>query len=245
MPTNESKAFQKFASRFSYLQQHSQVIDVSLNKLFNYLRYRRTNGRKLFENLRVSSEKYPKLNIPSTEYARIINFSKKEKSDYCFLELYNIFSYYMKDILKEMYILKPKSIADKSNKTINYIKLTEFTSIDELVDYMIDKIFRDLEGIHGTKDLVKRIIRHTRICIPQEQANDALMYLEIRHLIIHNDSKVDEKFHYNYKHKLDINLGGKVPTDFETFQAALQAVFNYVHIIDQELIDKHFINARV
>lgn len=244
MPNVESISFQRFSGRYNSLQQHSQIICVSLNKLYNRLQPNRNNGKTITETLRLSADKYPKLNIPSTEYARVINFSKSENSDYCFLELYNLFSYYMRDILKEMYQLRPKSITEKCNKTLTYSKLTEFSSIDELVDYMIDDIFKDLESVRSTSKLVKRIFSHTKIQIPQALSDEALMYLNIRHLIIHNNSKVDKEFFDKYKNKLQISLNGKVQTDYQSFQKALQVIYDYIKTIDQQLILKHFINAR-
>lgn len=245
MPERESISFQRFAGRFSSLKQHSEVITVSLNKLFNSLQPQRNSGNKMCAVLNIAPTNYPKLDIPCSEYARVINFSKRENNDYCFLELYNLFSYYMKDILKEMYQLRPKSITEKSNKTLTYSKLSEFSSLDEIVDYMIDDIFKELEGLRSTQKLVKRIIGHTKAQIPQEQSDCALMYLNIRHLIIHNDSKVDKEFYEKYKNKLQIALNGKAPTDFQTFQAALQSIYTYVRTIDQELISKHFISSRI
>lgn len=190
------------------------------------------------------SGQYPCLDVPSTEYARIINYSRSENRDYCFVELYNLFAYYMKDILKEMYQLRPKSITEKSNKTISYSKLTEFSSIDALVDYMIDDIFRELEGLRSTPKLVKHIVGHTKIKIPQNQSDEAMMYLSIRHLIIHNNSKVDTEFYNKYQNKLSISINGKVPTDYSIFQTALSAVYTYLKTIDTELITKNFIKAR-
>lgn len=244
MPILESKSFQRFNGRFSTLQQHSQTINVSLNKLFNALKTKRLNGKTISQNLNISTEKYPQLNIPGTEYSRVINFSRRENNDYCFLELFNLFSYYMKDILKEMYLLRPKSITQKCNKEITYSKISEFASLDSLVDYMIDDIFKELESIRSTQKLVKRILNHTKAVIPQNISDDALMYLNIRHLIIHNDSKVDSEFYEKYKNKLSISLNGKVPTEYSTFKSALESVYNYVKTIDAELISKNFINPR-
>lgn len=244
MPNAESISFQRFSGRYNSLQQHSQIICASLNKLYNQLRPNRNNGKTIIDTLQLPADKYTKLNIPSTEYARVINFSKSENSDYCFLELYNLFSYYMRDILKEMYQLRPKSITEKCNKTLTYSKLTEFSSIDELVDYMIDDIFKDLESIRSTSKLVKRMLGHTKIQIPQALSDEALMYLNIRHLIIHNNSKVDKEFFDKYKNKLQISLNGKAPTDYQSFQRALQVIYDYIKTIDQQLILKHFINAR-
>ena len=244
MSTAESKSFQRFKGRYSSLQQHSQTINVSLNKLFNTLQPLRLNEKTIAQNLNLTPDKYPKLNIPSTEYSRVINFSRRETNDYCFLELYNLFSYYIKDILKEMYLLRPKSITQKSNKTLTYSQISEFTSLNELIDYMIDDIFKELESLRSTSKLVKRILNHTKIAVPQTIADEALMYLNIRHLVVHNDSKIDKEFYDKYKNKLSISLGGKVPTDYATFQAALQSIYTYISTIDHELINRHFINSR-
>lgn len=244
MSNRESKSFQRFSGRFRTLQQHSQIIDASLKKQLNKLRPLKNNGKTISQNMGFPSEQYPCLDVPCTEYARIINYSRRENSDYCFVELYNLFAYYMKDILKEMYLLRPKSITEKSNKTISYSKMAEFTSIDALVDYMIEDIFRELEGLRSTPKLVKRIVGHTKIHIPQSQSDEAIMYLSIRHLIIHNNSKIDTEFYSKYQHKLSISANGKVPTDFSTFQSALNAVYTYIKTIDTELIAKNFIKAR-
>lgn len=242
MPT--SKSFQRFDSRYSILQQHSQIITVSLNKTFNFLRTKKDNGKSICENLDINNADYSKLNVPSSEYARIVNYSKRENSDHCFTELYNLFSYYMKDILKEMYALKPKSITTKSNKTLTFSKLSEFLKIEDLVDYMINEIFREFENLRSTPKLVKRIIAHTKIQIPQALSENAMMYLNIRHLIIHNNSKIDQEYFDKYKNKLSISLNGKVPTDFSNFQQALVTVYDYLKVIDGELIAKGFMESR-
>lgn len=240
----ESKAFQRFNSRFEYLQRHSQVMDISLSKAFNLLKKEKDNGKTLCDSLRVSPSKYNKLTEPSSEYARIINYSKKECADFCFVELYNMFASYMKDILKEMYILRPKSITSKSHKTVTFNKLSEFNSIDEIVNYMIDEIFRDFEKERCTPKLVKRIIGHAGISIPTNLTNNAMMYLEMRHLIIHNNSIIDKEFFDKYSGKLSITRNGRVPTDYENFQAALNSLYQYIAYIDRELIAKSMINPR-
>ncbi len=240
----ESKSFQRFQSRFTYLKQHGQVVDVALNKMFNQLKNKRLNNNTLCANLNVSTEKYNNLNIPSTEYARLVNYSKKENSEYCFIELYNIFASYMKEILKEMYQLRPKSITSKSNKALNYSKIAEFSTYEEIVNFIIDDIFRSLENLRRTPKLVKSIINHTKIQIPQALSDSAMMYLSIRHLIVHNDSKIDQEFYDKYRNKLTISLNGKVPTDFSTFQIAMQSLYDYIKAIDNELILKGFINSR-
>ena len=35
----------------------------------------RSNGKTISQNLKLTAEKYPKLNIPSTEYSREINYA--------------------------------------------------------------------------------------------------------------------------------------------------------------------------
>lgn len=241
---SESISFQRFNSRYIYLQKHSQIVAVSLNKTFNELKKSKDNQKTISENLKVDLKKYDMLGEPASEYARIVNYSKRESNEYCFVELYNMFASYMKDILKEMYILKPKSITNKSHKEVSFTKLSEFHSIDEVVNYMIDEIFRDFENERSTPKLVKKIIGHTGISIPNAVTNEAMMYLLMRHLIIHNNSKVDQDYYDKYHKELSITKGGAVPTTYDNLQKALNSVRTYLQMIDEELINKGFINSR-
>lgn len=244
MPEAESKSFQRFKGRYESLRQHSQIMAVALNKIFNYASREENNGNTLCEKLKISPDKYDKLDIPSSELSRIINFSRRENSDYCFTELYNLFSYYMKDVLREMYLLRPKSITSKSQKSLSFTDLSEFNSIDELINYMIDDIFKELEGIRSTHKLVKKIISHTKIMVPKNLSDDAMMYLNIRHLIIHNNSEIDKEFYNLYKSKLPISYPGKIPTGYSIFEAALTSVYNFIHHVDGALINNCFIKSR-
>lgn len=241
---SESVSFQRFNSRYLYLQKHSQVMAVSLNRIYNILRRNRTNNKTISETLKVDSQVYTKLNEPVSEYARIINYSRRECNEYCFVELYNIFASYMKDILKEMYLIKPKSIVSNSHKEISFIKLSEFNSIDEMVDYMIDQIFRDFESERSTPKLVRRIIGHTKINIPKPIADEAMMYLLMRHLIIHNNSKVDQDYYNKYHNNLSVMVGHTIPATYENLQNAFSSVKKYLQIIDEELIKGGFLNER-
>ena len=99
--------------------------------------------------------------------------------------------------------------------------------------------------MRSTQKLVKLIVGHTKILIRQALSDEALMYLNIRHLIIHNNSKVDKDFYDKYRNRLSITPNGKVPTDYQTFQAALNAIHKYVRTIDEQLIAKNFITARI
>ena len=241
----ESVSFQRFNSRYIALQKHSQIMAVSLNKTFNSLKQNRESGKTISKTLKVDAIRYDKLNEPVSQYARIVNYSKRESNEYCFIELYNMFSSYMKDILKEMYQIKPKSITNKSNKTISFAKLSEFSSKEEIVDYMIDEIFRDFENERSTPKLVKRIIGHTKISIPDKIKDEAMMYLLMRHLIIHNNSKVDQYYYDKYHNTLpNIKKGEAVPTTYNNLQKALTSVKTYLQTIDEELIKKGFIIAR-
>lgn len=240
----ESKAFQRFRGNYSNMLQHSQMVDASLNRSYRILKPLKNNGKTMCDNLRSSSEKYPKLSIPSSEYLRVINYSRQQNSEYCFVELYNLFASYMKDILKEMYAKQPKKITEKSNKQLTYIKISEFSTMDSLVQYMIEDIFRSLENEKSMPKLVEKIMNHTNVQVTQSIADDALMYLTIRHLIIHNNSKVDADFFNKYNSKLSIRLNDQVPTQFTILQNACLCIFSYLQEIDSSLIAEGCIDAR-
>lgn len=245
MPADESTSFQRFTSIFNQIKQHEQVVDVSLSKLFNQLRRESGSSSKICDLVDASPEDYDKLNIPASEYARIINFSKRKNYEYCIVELYSTFSNYMKDILKEMYNKKPKVIIHKANKTMTYADISKFSNLNDLSNHMLDEIFREFEGQRSTPKLVKRILSHTNVSISKDVSNSAMMYLQLRHLIIHNKSKVDNNYYSQYKDKLPIALGESIPADYQTVKAAMESVYIYLREIDTQLIGDTCIDRRL
>lgn len=75
------------------------------------------------------------------------------------------------------------------------------------------------------------------INITQDLKRKALLYLEIRHLIIHNNSKADEKFaQMNNEGLVSVNTSNrKITINFTLVNSAINSVFALCKAIDQDL----------
>lgn len=194
--TKETKSFQKFRSEIQYLKQHLQVIDASLTNSGRLLGVHKSKSDKITKVLGINAAKHDILNHPVSDYPRIFNYTRAKNSEFSIIELYSAFSMYMKSILAEMYKHNPLKIVGKAsgNPNFSYVDLVKFGSYEKIEEEIIARVFRKLEDERSTTKLLEKILSHTEIKLPDALRINALMYLEMRHLFIHNDGKADEHF---------------------------------------------------
>ena len=102
---------------------------------------------------------------------------------------------------------------------------------------------RTLESKRSTKDLLQTIIKTTKINVDNDTLETALAYLEIRHLIIHNNTKADAKFQRLPKHDVvSINMNSKkIILNYDVTNKAINAIFRLCKKVDDELISKQLV----
>lgn len=129
-----------------------------------------------------------------------------------------------------------KLLSDKSDRQISYPEIIKLGSYESVIDEMANKIFRSLERLRSTTDMLDKLITITHISIEEESKEDALLYLELRHLIIHNYGKVDEKFLEKNNKGLVKVSGKKIIFNYALSNKALNFVYALCKQIDDELI---------
>lgn len=247
MPTvNETKSFQTFRSEIQYLKQHLQVIDASLTNSGRWLAKYKPRTDRITKALGTTADKHDTLNHPVSDYNRIFNYTRSKNAEFSIIELYNAFSVYMKSILTEMYKHNPIQIVGKAtgNPNFTYVELVKFGNFQKIEEEMITKVFRKFEDERSTTKLLEKILNHTDIDLPDALRINALMYLEMRHLFIHNNGKADEHFAKEYGDNLSVRANNKLPTNFDTVSNAIQTVFNLIGFIDKELVTKNLVDKR-
>lgn len=127
---------------------------------------------------------------------------------------------------------------------MTFVELVNLGTLEKIQEKMIDKVFRKLENDKSTLSLLDNVLNHTDIVIPPDIKTTALMYLEMRHLFIHNQGKADERFEKQFGDKMKPRKTGKLPTDFMTVNTAIETILKLVTIIDQGLIANGNANAR-
>jgi len=196
--------------------------------------------------LGLDPKKYPTLNQPSKEHLRIFNYTRSKNVEFAVIDLFNAFTSYLKGITSEMYNHNPIQIAGKAqdNGVLTFIEIVNLGSFENIQEEMVNRIFRKLEDERSTTKLLDKILSHTKIVIDENVKANALMYLEMRHLFIHNSGKADEKFTASYGTKIQIKSDGKLPTNFEVISEGINAVSALIEKIDLFLIKNSLVNRR-
>ena len=172
---------------------------------------------------------------------RICAFSRSKINEHVVVEVYRIFTDYMVHILREIFASSPKRLlslaSNKDDKQMSFMEILNAGTYDELQDQMSLKIYRSLERQKSTPKLLEKFIRVSGININQDLKRKALLFLEIRHLIIHNNSKADEKFtQMNNEGLVSVNTRNrKITINFYLVNSAINSVFALCKAIDQEL----------
>ncbi len=236
-----SRSYQRFDSRLRYIQQHSQMVYVSLTQLKKLLPTDR--NKTICEVLDVSKTTYEQLNQPCSRHnkERMIKYSFKKNNEQVIIDIFNAYSQYLKDILAEMYDVSPEQILEKSNKVMTFSDIQNHDSMDDLKKTMIDEIFRDLERSKSTKKILFKVIGHTGIRTNKNDLERALAYLDLRHMVVHNESKINKDYEKNHHKLLKLKDGDDVPVVYQTTQRMHDSVHKMVEEVDQALVKGGFV----
>ncbi len=220
-------------------------MDASLKNTSNWLSSYSIKNNPISEALGLPSSDYGHLKHPVKDYLRIFNYTRSKNIEFSILELYNAFKSYLKEILKEMYSKDPMKIVGKVNtQSLTYVEIVTLGSYENISEKMTNSVFRKLEDEKSTPKLLEKILCHTSISLDESLKNKALMYLEMRHLIIHNDGKADERFKQSYGTLLRLKADDKLPTTFDTVREAIQCINSLSEAIDIDLITSGLLDRR-
>lgn len=245
------KPYQQFESNLRQLQQHVQLLDLSL-KATQKMCSKKNNilpGKKIAEIMGANTETHIQLNIPNTRFHinRVYAYSRFKLNEQAMIDLYRIFADFMSGILASLSNKEPNKLlgilAELGTRSIDYSRIVKLKTYNAILKEMASTVFRGLEAHKNTNALLKKIISLTKLNISQELQNDALLYLEIRHLIIHNKGRTDEKF-LVYPGAASIpQTNGKIKMTFDLVLAATEKVSALCKAINEELIRKGILDS--
>lgn len=234
----ESKSYQRFRSKVEYIKQHLQVFDAAIKSMSTELNSSKDKNEPITKVLNLKETTYDKLKHPVKEKDRVISYSRSKSAEYSILELFATFTHYLQDITSEMYQKSPLKIVGKveTNVSLTYSEIIKLGSFDKIGELMVADIFRKFENERSTTKLIDKILNHTKVEINPTLKNQALMYLEMRHLIIHNKGKADSKFKNSYGEIVNLKQNDKLPTNFGTITKAIDAIQEFTKEIDEQLL---------
>lgn len=158
--------------------------------------------------------------------------------------LYTHLNEYLRSILSEMYAKKPLEIAGKVSASLQFHEIINLGSFENVSKKIVDQVFRTLESQRSTRALIEKILDRTDVTIDKETFDEAMFYLEIRHLIVHNSSLIDAKFEANYGSRIKYaKAGNKIPMSVGMAKKAISSLKRLCHNIDSGLISKCYIDS--
>lgn len=241
----ESKTHQRFRSRSEQLEMYLEAMDAAARVTSNLLGHASNADKDIDEVLPIDCSKYSRLNHPASHRARIYNYCRAKNTHSAIVELYGYFSEYMRDILKEIYQKDPMQVVGKSPKLLSmtFADLAKLNNIGELHTKMVEDVFRSLENERSITKLIDKMLNGTGAQVSQAEKDSVLPYLEMRHLIIHNNGKIDAEFEGKYGAAMNLKAGDKVPSVFLNADSAIKSVSAFVKKIDGEFIRMNMVSA--
>lgn len=239
-----TKSWQVFSSRIASIKQSFQLSDLSLTMAQKHCAKQKDNGKTIAETLNGSLDTHRQLNTPNTlvDINRTFITNRNRLNQQALIELYKTFSYYIKSIIHELSLQDPMRmqglLCAKTEKNVSYPDIIKLGSYDAIIADMSKKVFRSLERLQSTPELLDKLIDLTGIRIDDSLKEEALLYLELRHLIIHNNAKADDKYiSLNQEKKVSINSNTKkIYYNYTLSNTAMNVVYQLCKTIDDELI---------
>lgn len=224
-------------------------MDVSLTRANKQCSKHSGNGKLIVETLNASIVSHPQLNIPNQrkDISRTFTTSRKKLNEQAIIELYAYFSDYLSSVVRELENTRPQQILSlvpaDADTSLKYKDIFMLGSYQAILDEIAKRVYRALEDERSTPKLLKRFIKTTKLNVPNGLQEDALTYLEVRHLIIHANSRADAKFHaLNQRNLVKVNPTNQMLTiNYAMTSAAIDKVVELCKKLDNELIIKGLI----
>ena len=247
----ETKALQIFEGSIRSLQLHLQLMDRALTLTQEYAKMNMDSYATLAETLSCTTSSHPQLNVPSkyNDISRCFTTSRKKVHEQAIIDLYRHFANYIRNIIEEFTWTNPLSLLatmanDKKSNILSFDDIIKCGDYNSIIIKMSEIIFRRFENERSTPKLLQKIISYADIKIDDNILKHALMYLELRHLIIHNNTKADENYTIQYTSMIQINKDNKIPINFKLSSQAILNVCTLCKEIDSKLIMKNMVRNR-
>lgn len=241
-----SKSYQSFDGKIRSLKQHLQLLDVSLTRANKVCSRNKGNGKMIADTLYSDIGTHPQLNIPNKklDIMRTFATSRKKVNEQAIIELYAYFSDYLSSIIRELENTRPQQILtmipSDAEVSLKYSDIFKLASYDKILDEISQRVYRALENERSSPKLLRKFIKTLSLNIPVNLQEDALTYLEVRHLIIHANSRADNKFHrLNQRGLVKVNPSNQVLTiNYAMSSAAIIKVQELCKKLDEEIVIK-------
>lgn len=111
-----------------------------------------------------------------------------------------------------------------------------------VVHLVARSVFRQMEGEKSTKDLIAKMNNKLALGVNQSTVDNALPYLEMRHLLVHADGIADADFCSSFP-GIGVSPGTKIPLNINVLKAARSNIFALVQEFDTQVVTHNVVGA--
>ncbi|MEJ7759557.1 MAG: hypothetical protein WKF55_08170 [Gemmatimonadaceae bacterium] len=237
VPTR-SKPFALLSSRLTDARLYLNGVDACISAAMRELR------RAPDQKASISAVLAQKgISIRVSDRAGFANRLRRNSAEYVLHSAYAFLAEYLQELLGELYDRNPLAVVSKAPGKFDYHEVVTLGSFEAIRDVMVEKVFRRLEATKSTQQLLERILDHTGVLLPETLTRRALMYIEARHLIVHNAGKIDERFLERFGDLITTPtcVGGRLNITKGFGRYALTSLEELAGHIDGELISRGFV----
>lgn len=229
-----TKPFQRFVARLAEYESDLELADILTNTFINKVKNSETS---ICVHLGKNPADYPKLASRSNTInsRRVIGRHLKK----------TLFSSSLKDFYEDFSEFIQKSIENAALKGVDYPRLLAGSGVDmkmvdvlrsgsweAMISKMSEQLFRSLENERSTVTLIRKFNDKLGLGLDQQIIDDAMPYLDARHIFVHRDGKIDDYYSDKYP---DIRTeNGKIKMDFQFITDAR----NKIHALAKHINDR-------
>jgi hypothetical protein len=241
----ETKSHQRLRSRVQFLRTHLELSDLAIRLLLNSAAKCEDQSESISAGLDLDCNRYVEMDHPIGELDRLSAFSRSKNAEFALIAIFTYFSEYLAGILSEMFHFDPLLVVGKAvgNQSLTFPEIVKLGTREAVEAHMVSTVFRTLENERSTKKLLERILANTNSNISEAVKSSALGFLEMRHIFIHRAGIADDIFVLNHGAQFGIAIGDKLPTDFATARASMDATLALCDAVDAELLRTNHVQS--
>lgn len=236
----KTKAYERFLNRLGHFNADLELIDLlvskqsldSKTKIDN--KYATLTARTFKDN-----GKLAKTHLKTTICGSYIK------------DIYELLTHYMQDILTATIAssnnLKIEQISQCSkNKQLTFETILGCKTYDNIIEKIGQQIFRSLEDTKSTIKIITDYNKMLGLNIDETYIKNALPFLELRHMLVHNDGKADNAFSEKYSNNFIIRQD-RIQLNYDLIVKAKKEILALIEqydiaLISQNLLDQKFFN---
>jgi hypothetical protein len=237
-----SRPLSILCSRLATVSTHMELVDAAFASI-DLAAARSTRPESpLITAIGLPPNSHKRLKLRAREHRSVTNHGRARNAEHTIQLLYTHFTTYLRSVLREMYEHRPLQIVEKAHGQFRFHEIVQLGSYDAICQAMVDQVFRTLEAQRSTSALLDKILDKTEVSVDDDLRLDAMMYLEMRHLLVHNAGIVDDKFMQAYgENAPDSHLGRHLNSSIGIARRAIDSIERLCTAVDAGLVEAGYL----